>query len=293
VETEAGRVFRDARIEYAEVGTAAIAYRRFGAGRPVLLVHGWPLSGFTWRHCIAPLARYRACIVPDTPGAGDTRVHADHDFAFRGQAEAYARFVDSLGLDKLDVVAHDTGATIARELALILGARIERMVLINTEIPGHRPPWIRTFQYLSRLPGSTLAFRRLLASRAFRRSAMGFGGAFADPSRLDGEFHELFVQPLLDSRDRLRGQIRYLQGIDWRLVDGLAARHRDVTARVLLVWGEDDPTFPIDRAREMVAQLARCDGLRAIAGAKLFVHEEKPDEVAQHVLAHLDHEVAA
>ena len=281
-------MFRDARIEYADVGTAEIAYRRFGAGRPVMLVHGWPLSGFTWRHCIAGLAKVRSCIVPDTPGAGDTSTRDDHVFTFRAQAESYARFVDRLGLHKLDIIAHDTGATIARELALILGARVERMVLINTEIPGHRPPWIRTFQQLSRLPGSSLAFRRLLGSRVFRRSALGFGGAFADLARLDGEFHEVFVQPLLDSRARLLGQIRYLQGIDWKLVDGLAIRHREIAARVLLVWGQDDPTFPIDRARAMVPQLAHCDGLRAIAGAKLLVHEEQPDEVARLAVAHLE-----
>jgi hypothetical protein len=59
--------------------------------------------------------------------------------------------------------------------------------MINTETPSHRPPWIRTYQQLVRLPGATAAFRVLLRSRAFCRSSMAFGGCFHDPSLLDGE----------------------------------------------------------------------------------------------------------
>src|SRR5262245_11815891 len=230
MQTPAGEAFHAATVERTGVGTAEIAYRRFGAGRPLLMIHGWPLSGFTWRHCIAGLAAARTCIVPDAPGAGDTRWTPEHAFAFRGQAEAYARFVDALGLDRFDVVAHDTGATIARELALIVGARVEHLVLIDTEMPGHRPPWIPMFQRTARLPGAGPAFRMLLRSRAFRRSSLGFGGCFADLGLVEGEFHEAFVAPLLASRERLVGQLRYLRGIDWKLVDSLATRHREIAA---------------------------------------------------------------
>jgi pimeloyl-ACP methyl ester carboxylesterase len=279
----AGQAFRAAAVEYVDTGSADIAYRRFGdaSQRPLLMIHGWPLSGFTWRHCLPGLARSHSCIVTDTPGAGDTRWRADHAFSFRGQAEAYARFVDKLGLASLDVIAHDTGATIARELALILGDRVRRLVLIGTEMPGHRPPWIPMFQRAARLPGAAASFAMLLRSRRFRRSSLGFGGCFADLALLDGEFHDAFVRPLLDDRARLVGQLRYLRGIDWALVDSLATRHRDIAARTLLIWGADDPVFPIARARAMIGQLARCDGLVEIAGAKLLVHEERPEAVVE------------
>jgi pimeloyl-ACP methyl ester carboxylesterase len=284
VESEAGRAFRSAQVRYADVGSAEIAYRTFGDGQPLLFIHGWPLSGFTWRHCVPRLAAVRRCIVPDSPGAGDTRWKPEHEFRFRGQAEAYARFLDKLGLERVDVLAHDTGATIARELALIIGARMRTLAMINTEVPGHRPPWIRTFQQLARLPGAVASFRVLLRSPRFRRSGMGFGGCFVDMALIEGEFHDGFVQPLVDEPARLRGQIRYLRGIDWKLVDGLATRQRDIAARTLLVWGTDDPTFPLERGRELIGQLARCEGLREVPGAKLLVHEEKPDAVVGHVL---------
>jgi haloalkane dehalogenase len=283
----AGEAFLAAELRYADVGTAEIAYRQFGEGPPLLLMHGWPLSGFTWRHLLPRLASRFRCIVPDSPGAGETRWRADHDFRFRGQAEAYARLLERLGLERLDVLAHDTGATIARELALIAGAKVRRLVLINTELPGHRPPFIPLFQRLSALPGAATTLRLLLRSRTYRASPAGLGGCFVDKSLLDGEFHEQFIAPLIASGRRADGQIRYLRGIDWALVDGLATRHRDIAAEVLLVWGAQDPTFPLSRATALVPQLARCAGLRPIPGAALLAHEERPDAVADHALEFL------
>jgi pimeloyl-ACP methyl ester carboxylesterase len=129
--------------------------------------------------------------------------------------------------------------------------------------------------------------RALLGSRALRRSRMGFGGCFVDLDLLDGDFHEGSVAPLLGSPRRLEGARRYLAGIDWTLVDGLATRHREIAAPVLFVWGEDDPTFPIGRARVMPAQLADCRGLVPVARARLLVHEERPDAVADAALPFL------
>ncbi len=283
-ESEAGRAFRGAEVRYADVGSAEIAYRTFGDGAPLLFIHGWPLWGFTWRHCVPRLAAKRRCIVPDSPGCGDTRYKPDHDFRFRGQAEAYARFLDKIGLERVDVVAHDTGATIARELALIVGDRVRTLAMINTEIPHHRPPWIRVFQKMTRLPGSGASFRTLMRSKRFRRSGMGFGGCFVDMSLIDGEFHDAFARRMIESPAYIDGQMKYLRGIDWELVDSLATRHREIAARTLLVWGTDDPTFPLERGRELVGQLARCEGLREVHGAKLLVHEEKPNAVVDHVL---------
>jgi pimeloyl-ACP methyl ester carboxylesterase len=129
--------------------------------------------------------------------------------------------------------------------------------------------------------------RLLLRVPALRRSPMGFGGCFEDPRLHEGDFHEAFVAPLLASQRRLEGARRYLAGIDWQLVDGLAERHREIRAPVLFVWGEDDPTFPIDRARSMVPQLADCRGLVPIPHARLLVHEEQPAKVAEAALPFL------
>jgi pimeloyl-ACP methyl ester carboxylesterase len=53
-----------------------------------------------------------------------------------------------------------------------------------------------------------------------------------------------------------------------------------LTMPVQLIWGADDPTFPVALARAMVGQFPNAR-LAEIAGARLLVHEEKPDGVAR------------
>ena len=282
--SSATETFLAGRVRYQDVGTAEIAYRTFGAGDPILFVHGWPLSGFTFRKLLPHLTGRFTCHVVDLPGAGDTRWRRNNDFSFTGQARNLLRFVDAIGLEPFHIVAHDTGATISRALALLAPQRVRTMTLIGTEIPGHRPPWIPLFQRSVALPGSSAIFGRLLGLRWFVTSSMAFGNVFADKRLLDGEFAEHFIAPLRDSAHKREGQFRYLAGIDWALVDRLAEDHRRIACPVLLVWGERDTIFPVERARAMASQLPDCRGFRVVPDAKLLVHEEQPRAVADHIL---------
>jgi hypothetical protein len=156
--------------EWVDVDTARIALRRTGQGPPLLLLHGWPLSSFSFRKIIPHPERHFTCYLPDTPGLGETEWTEETDFLFAGQARSFSRMLDRLGIDACCVLAFEL--TDAR--------RIERLVLLNTEIPHHRPPFIQLFQTTMKLPASSAVFRLLLRSQVFCRSAMGFGGCFAD-----------------------------------------------------------------------------------------------------------------
>jgi pimeloyl-ACP methyl ester carboxylesterase len=233
----------------------------------------------TFRKIIPELAKHFTCYVVDLPGAGESRWSDKTDFSFNGQAASMKAFVDKLGLKSYAILAHDTGATIARLLSIIDQGRVTKLVAIGTEIPNHRPPYVQMFQKLSYIPGYMLLSQKNFKSREFLRSARGFGGVFYDLELIDGEFHRLFIEPLIESRRRLIGQRHFLRGIDWKAVDSLAEGHRQIKAPVLLIWGEDDPTFPVEMAKKMIPQFRDCRGLKVIPKAKLFVHEERPEEV--------------
>ena len=273
--------------EFVDVGTARMAYRRCGSGDPLVLVHGWPLNGKTYRKVLPTLSERFTCYVPDLLGAGETAWTRRTDFSFRGQATALKAFVDRLGLSSYSILAHDTGATISRQLTLIDAARVKRLALINTEMPFHRPSWVVPFQVMSHMPGSNATFRALLSSRSYRRAPIGLGNVFLDRSLLDGEFHELFIAPEIALRDRMEGQIRYLQGIDWKLVDEMSTLHATIEAPVVLIWGEEDRVFPIERARAMVSQFKQRAELIPIPKAALLPHEEQPQKVLEAVLPFL------
>ena len=268
-----------------DTGTARLAYRRFGAGPAIVFIHGWPLSGFTWRKLLPALATRHTCITIDLAGAGDAEWRPGNDFSFHGHAEHVRKVIDALGLDAYHLVAHDTGATVARRVAIIDQARVRHLACIDTEIPHHRPPLVPFFQKVLALPGSGWAFRRLMRSRRFLESSSGFGGCFVDKSLIGGEFRERFVRPLVESARRMEGQIRYARGIDWKQLDGLADGHRAIRGPVLLIWGDRDPFFPIDRARTMAGDFPDGRGLITIERAKLLPHEEHPAVVVRHLEA--------
>jgi haloalkane dehalogenase len=276
--------FLSAPMHYVDVGSARIAYRRLGVGAPLILLHGWPFSSLTFRRLVPLLEQHLTCYALDLPGAGESSWTDATDFSFDGRARIVADVVERLALREYFIAAHDTGATIARRLALVDGGRLKRLAIIDTEIPGHRPPWIPLYRLLMALPGANFMFRQVVRSRWFVHSSLGFGPCFYDPTLLDGEFTRLVIDPIIGSPRRMAGHIRSLRGIDWSVVDGLAETHQRIRIPVLLVWGDEDSTFPVALAREMAAQFPRGADLRTIPGAMFVPHEEQPARVADALL---------
>lgn len=284
---ESAEAYAAASVERVDVGDAVLPLRRFGNGPALLFVHGFPLSGFTWRYLLPALSQHYSCYVPDLAGMGDSEWSIGTDFSWDGHARRLKRLADHFGLKRYSVIAQDTGASFARCLALMDSARVERLVMINTEIPGHRPPWIPFYQMLMRqLPWAPATFRVLLRSRVFLRSPMGFGGCFNDLSLIDGDFHANFVAPYIASARRTDGMRRYLSDLYWEPVDAFRQRHAELRMPVLLLWGEDDPTFPQALAREMAKQIPH-GKFAGIADAKLLVHEEQPEKALKVLLPFL------
>lgn len=264
----------------AAVGAAAIRWRREGAGPAVVLLHGFPLSGRTWDAVVARLRDRFTCYCLDLVGLGHSKSTSPVDHSSPGQARAFQATLAQLHVDSYALVGNDTGGWIARELALIDTARVSRLVLTNTEIPFHRPPWIPLYQTLAHVPGYGALIQQVLRWRAFRRSPMAFGGCFYDLGHLDGEFHQRFVEPLLASGERIGGAMEFLRRMKFTRLDEFKTLHARLAMPTLFVWGADDPTFPEPRAREMVPQFPNVAGFHSVAKAKLFVYEERPEEVA-------------
>ena len=284
--TEAER-FLGAKVHYIGEGSTRLAYRKFGSGPPLLLLHGFPLHGFTYRKVAPYLQKWLSCYIVDLPGAGESSWSDQTNFSSSGHAKNLQRMVTELGLNHYAVLGHDTGGAVARHLALIDKERLDKLVLINTEIPRHRPPWIPLYQRLLAAPGSHHLLRLLLRSDIYLRSNAGFGGCFSDRGLIEGEFKEHFVTPLVRSPRRAQGYRRYLQGFNWKELDVLSTRHSSIRPQALFIWGQDDPTFPEKLGRNMARQFPHCAGFKSIPQTKLLPHEEKPEEVCAHLLKFL------
>lgn len=115
-----------------------------GAGPPVLLLHGWPDSARLWRHQIAPLvAAGRRVITPDLRGFGRSdRPEAVAAYALSTIVLDVIDLLDTLGIDRVDLVGHDWGAALAWLTAALHPDRIRRLVVLSVPHP-QVPPSIR------------------------------------------------------------------------------------------------------------------------------------------------------
>lgn len=265
---------------FVEVGQARVCYRKTGQGPALVLLHGFPLSGLTWRKIVPALAQRFTCYALDLVGLGDTTSPVATDFSSEGQGAVLQRALRALNVSSYALMGNDTGGWIARELALLEPERVTHLVLTNTEIPGHRPPWIPLYQTLAPLPGANFVFRQVLASRHMRHSAMGFGGCFTKLDLIDGEFTGLFVAPLLAAPDRIASLVQFLVQMKFVRLDRFVELHGRLTMPVAFLWGAADPTFPEPTARAMTSQFPGVSGFHSIPHGKLFIQEEFPDQLA-------------
>lgn len=281
-QADASDLFRQPPDSFIDVGHGEVAYRRVGNGPDVVFSHGWPVSGATFRCLLPHLVDHVTCHIVDYVSTGSSRFDASADVSIQGHIDALRTTIDHLGLERFAVVGHDSGGLIARH-AVAGDQRLRGMGLINTE-PATGVSWrFKMFLANRRIPGFGRALGWLAGKPAIRRNKFVLGDAFTDRSMLDGDFDEFFLRPLNESRASQVTAVRLLKSFHYRFIDELAELHGRIDAPVQLVWGVDDPFFPVEAARKDVATFADAR-LAEIEGAGLFSHEEKPAEVAAALL---------
>jgi len=279
--------FRGPPQRWLRAGAHRVAHRAFGQGPDVVFVHGWPLTSATFRNVVPALADRFTCHLVDLPGSGDTTSDSGGPIGFDAAPAALRGAIDALGLARYALVAHDSGGLVARLVAAD-DPRVAALVLGNTELPSYVPAVVRQLLVVTRLPGGADVVRFAMKRRAVRRSPLGYRGCFDDVGFIDGDFHELLVAPLLASKEAWGRQIDLLRSFDLALADRLAPLHARIKAPVKLVWGEDDPIFPIERARRMVGQFGGGATLDVIPRGRAFVHEEQPEVFAARAASFLE-----
>ncbi len=106
-----------------------------GHGPAVMLLHGFGDTGDMWAPLAAVLVKDHTVIVPDLRGMG-LSAHPDTGYTKKNQALDIAGVLDSLKIDKTDLVTHDIGNMVGYALAVQFPARVTRWVVIDAPLPG-------------------------------------------------------------------------------------------------------------------------------------------------------------
>jgi pimeloyl-ACP methyl ester carboxylesterase len=109
-----------------------LAYHRAGAGEPLICLPGGPMQASAYLGDLGGLSDLRTLVLLDLRGTGDSEVprEAATYRCDRQVADVEALRVD-LALDRIDLLAHSAGASLALLYAARYPERIGRLVLLN------------------------------------------------------------------------------------------------------------------------------------------------------------------
>ena len=113
---------------------SALHYVIGGNGPAVLLLHGWPGTWSYWRRTMVDLARDFTVISVDMPGFGHSAPLPSARKTI--VADQLNRLSDALGFQKVSLVSHDMGGTVAYAYAATFPESVDKVVFTETAIPG-------------------------------------------------------------------------------------------------------------------------------------------------------------
>jgi pimeloyl-ACP methyl ester carboxylesterase len=128
-----------------DVDGVGIEYEVAGAGRPVVLLHGFPDSGRLWRHQVPALAEAGfQVVVPDLRGYGRSdKPEAVESYSLQLLVGDVLAVLAELEIDRAHVVGHDWGAALAWALASFAPGSVDHLVVLSV---GHPSTFRRTLQ---------------------------------------------------------------------------------------------------------------------------------------------------
>lgn len=117
---------------------ATIHVRVGGSGPAVVLLHGYGETGDMWAPMAADLARDHTVIVPDLRGLGLSS-KPPSGFDKKTQAGDVAGVLETLKVERADLVTHDIGNMVGFAFAAQHPQQVKRFVLIDAPVPGVGP----------------------------------------------------------------------------------------------------------------------------------------------------------
>jgi pimeloyl-ACP methyl ester carboxylesterase len=272
------------------VRNVAVADTRFllreegeGDGTPVLLLHGVPQTSSVWRDVAPVVAKGgRRVLAPDLPGLGGSAYSGPYDVPSVA-AQLVALLDEEVPGQRVDVVGHDWGGSVALALTGAHPDRVRRLCVANTvfrHVNLLRAPHIPFFA----LPLAPETLFRLGGPRVVETLLrLGWKSDVSLDPEARAEYVAAYTEP-----DKVRAMLGYYRAAARpRLAAALHLRERPTGAprveaeEMLVLWGAADGVLPVSVGESIVKDLGPRCAMVTVPGAGHFVIEEAPDVVRE------------
>lgn len=256
---------------FADVGGVRMRYERVGQGHPLLLLHGLIGSPGNWHRNVPSLAAISDVIALDLFDVEGVGSVLQVDRGLEATADRVCRFLDVIGVERVDIAGHSRGGALTLMIAARHPARVRRLIVFAPANPFCNDAR-HLIEFYSSWAGGLVAgvipiLPKFVKKLALRRM-------YGDPSRILPGSLERYMAVLA-----LPGAIRHILQIlrGWKRDMDTLRTHLASAAHkpVLMIWGDRDRAVGVSSAVELQRVLPEAK-LLVLPGVGHIPFEEMP-----------------
>lgn len=239
-------------------------YEDLGDGQPVILIHGWPLSGDMWEYQVAPLvSKGLRCITYDRRGFGKSS-RPLHGYDYDTLADDLKAVIDELQLNDVILAGFSMGGgEVARYISKYNAAKVSKAILISAVTPF----MLKTADNLEGVDESV--FTEMLQS--IQNDRIGFLDSFGKQFFGVNLLNHPVSNPLLEyyrTIGSLASPIATQECAKAFSQTDFRTDLQKINIPTLIIHGDADKTVPIDSSGKLTAN--------SIANSEYIVYENAP-----------------
>ncbi len=268
--------------QFVDILGHRVAYFDEGTGsKPILLLHGNPVSAYVYARLIQRLAPDYRCIAPDLLGFGlSDKPAREADYSLPRHIAIITEFVRALDLQAAALVVHDWGGPIGLGTAVQEKERYTHLIILNTlnePVMRIAPAYKLPFPILARTP-------RLAAYLIRQKGLFQKMGVAA----MDEADQQVYFQanPTPETR---AGIAAFPKMIPYRANHPTTPVWRDILGQVeawdiptLVMFSDQDSVFRAEEGERLAQRMVQAR-FKCIAGPKHFLQYQAPDELAAEI----------
>lgn len=260
---------------FADIDGVRLHYQEKGVGTPLILLHGFTSSTYSWKDVFEPLSRSFRVITVDLKGFGFSG-KPDGDYTRRAQAVLVAHLLDHLKIEKAWLGGNSMGGEVALNFAFQNPQRVMGLILIDgagVDVKGSGS--LAPSYLLVPLVGRVLMALALTSDSLVRE---GLEKSYYDDARITPELVAYYHRQLKTRGGQLAALRARTQSGQFPVEPELSR----ITAPTLIIWGANDEIIPLEAGRK-TNSLIKGSKLVIIEKCGHVPQEEMPDRVVNEI----------
>jgi pimeloyl-ACP methyl ester carboxylesterase len=254
----------------------------YGKGEPLLCLHGFGASLYSWRNFVRPLSKDYQLILIDLKGSGKSPKPNDSKYSPLDHANLIYDLILEQDLRNLTLIGNSFGGALSLLLSIMLAekgesARLKSLILIDA---GAYKEYIPFYLKILSVPILNVPAAYLVPSKFAARSVLRL--AYHDFGKVTKEQIAAYAAPLSAPGGR-HALLETGKQIIPPNIDELVAKYKDIKVPTLIIWGKQDKIIS-PKVGELLDQAIPASTLKMIDRCGHVPQEEKPEETVPLVL---------